>query len=198
MVDIKNVRTSGAYVLYRGLFVFQVGPTNDGDKLGVVRLGGHRENNETALETAKREVFEEASVHINPVSSKVTFYLKEWDDNPNEVQIIDDISPVLIKGIEPSFTVMYLSYTNTQPHPTSESHGLLMLSPNDVHRICNNEFTLNDFQKQDGLFIIKKKIDRNLVLQPFPQLLFLSKLLIEEPELMNYYLKHPFPCNSTS
>lgn len=57
MIIPNNARTSGAYVLYNGLFIFQVGPTKEGDKLGVVRLGGHREGNETALETAKREVF---------------------------------------------------------------------------------------------------------------------------------------------
>lgn len=43
---LGNVRTSWAYVLYNGFFVFQVGPTKNGDKLGVVRLGGHRENEE--------------------------------------------------------------------------------------------------------------------------------------------------------
>ncbi len=32
---MEDVRTSGAYVLYNGLFVFQVGPTKNGDKLGV-------------------------------------------------------------------------------------------------------------------------------------------------------------------
>lgn len=41
MIQIdKNVRTAGAYVIYKNLFVFQVGPTNKGDTLGVVRLGG--------------------------------------------------------------------------------------------------------------------------------------------------------------
>lgn len=43
---LGNVRTSWAYVLYNGFFVFQVGPTKNGDKLGVVRLGRHRENEE--------------------------------------------------------------------------------------------------------------------------------------------------------
>lgn len=51
----KEIRTSGAYVLYKGSFVFQFGPTKKGDKLGVVRLGGHRENKEMALETAIRK-----------------------------------------------------------------------------------------------------------------------------------------------
>ncbi|WP_372708536.1 hypothetical protein [Bacillus sp. CDB3] len=63
MIDInRNVRTSGAYVLYNNLFIFQVGPTSKGDTLGVVRLGGHKEYDETAIETAKREVKEEAAM----------------------------------------------------------------------------------------------------------------------------------------
>jgi len=33
MITPNNARTSGAYVLYKGLFIFQVGPTKDGDSL---------------------------------------------------------------------------------------------------------------------------------------------------------------------
>lgn len=192
IVDIaNNVRTSGAYVLYNGLFLFQVGPTKDGKKLGVVRLGGHRENSETAIETAKREVFEEASVNINLINSKATFYLKEWDEVPNKVQVKDNIAPVLIKGSEDSsFTVMYLSNTDTEPKPESETQGLLLLSPKDVHLICNKQLTLTEYQKLNGLSIIKNEINRDLILKPFPQLIFLSKLLTEESELINTYLRN--------
>ncbi len=41
--------------MYKNLFVFQVGPTSKGDTLGVVRLGGHKEADETAVETAKEK-----------------------------------------------------------------------------------------------------------------------------------------------
>ena len=82
-MELTNFRTSGAYVLYRGRFVFQVGPNKDNSALGIVRLGGHREKNETALETAKREVWEEAGVHIDVIDSLDTYHFQEWDDKPS-------------------------------------------------------------------------------------------------------------------
>ncbi|WP_417900838.1 NUDIX domain-containing protein [Bacillus haimaensis] len=192
MINITSniVKTSGAYILYSGLFPFQVGPTKEGDKLGVVRLGGHRENNETALEAAKREVFEEASMIITPVSSPVTYYKTEWDEKPVIIKVDDEISPVLIKGNrEKSLSVMYLSYANNKPKPSSETNGLLLLTPDDVQLICNNKITLNEYLQQNGIAILKRKLNQNLILEPFPQLLFLSELLKEEPALMKEFLK---------
>lgn len=193
MVNSKDVRTSGAYVLYKGLFIFQVGPTKDGDKLGVVRLGGHREGNETALATAKREAFEEAKVNIIPFNSKNTFYLKEWNDEPARVKVNEPISPILIKGSgEASYTVMYLSYALTKPIPSSETKGLMLLTPASIDLICNDAITLNAYHKLDGISILQADIDHNLVLEPFPQLIFLSKLLKKETELMNSYIKNSY------
>ena len=170
-----NVRTSGAYVLYKGLFVFQVGPTKEGDKLGVVRLGGHREGNETALETAKREVFEEAQVEMIPFNPNTTFSLSEWNEEPTKVNIDEPVVPILMKGNEESsYSIMYLSNTLTLPAPSSESKGLLLLSPENVQFICQKKITLIDYQKMGGVSILKTEIDKNLILQPFPQLLFLS------------------------
>ncbi|SDN56166.1 hypothetical protein SAMN05518871_10611 [Psychrobacillus sp. OK028] len=189
MLIPKNVRTSGAYVLYKGLFVFQVGPTKEGDKLGVVRLGGHREGNETALDTAKREVFEEAQVEITTFNPNTTFYLSEWNEEPTKVYINEPVVPILIKGNEESsYTIMYLSNTLTLPVPSSESKGLLLLSPENVQLICQKKISLSDYQKLDGVSILKTEIDMNLILQPFPQLLFLSRLLNEETKLMERFV----------
>lgn len=188
MLIPNDIRTSGAYVLYKGLFVFQVGPTKEGDKLGVVRLGGHREDNETAWDTAQREVFEEAQVKISPFSSNTTFYLSEWNEEPTKVKINESIAPILIKGNEESlYTIMYLSDSSTLPTPSSESKGLLLLSPANVHLICRKKISLSDYQKLGGVSIIKSEIDTNLTLKPFPQLLFLSRLLNEETELMEHF-----------
>ena len=189
MLIPNNVRTSGAYVLYKGLFVFQVGPTKEGDKLGVVRLGGHREGNETALDTAKREVFEEAHVEITPFNPNTTFYLSEWNEEPTKVKINEPTVPILIKGNEESsYTIMYLSDTLTLPIPSSESKGLLLLSPENVQLICRKKISLSDYQKLDGVSILKAEIDRSLILQPFPQLLFLSRLLNAETKLMEHFI----------
>lgn len=189
MIIPNNARTSGAYVLYKGLFIFQVGPTKEGDKLGVVRLGGHREGNETALETAKREVFEEAQVEIAPINPNKTFYLSEWNEEPTKVNINEPIVPILIKGNEESsYTIMYLSNTLTLPSPSSESKGLLLLSPENVRLICQNKISLSDYHNLDGVSILKTELDMNLILQPFPQLLFLSRLLNEETKLMEHII----------
>lgn len=189
MLIPNNVQTSGAYVLYKGLFVFQVGPTKDGDKLGVIRLGGHREGNEMALDTAKREVFEEAQVEITTYNPSTTFYLSEWDEEPTKVNIHDPVVPILIKGNEESYyTLMYLSHTLTLPAPSSESKGLLLLSPENVQLICQKQISLSDFQKLNGVYIQRQEIDSNLILQPFPQLLFLSRLLHEETNLIECFM----------
>lgn len=189
MIIPNNARTSGAYVLYNGLFIFQVGPTKEGDKLGVVRLGGHREGNETALETAKREVFEEAQVEITPINPNITFYLSEWNEKPTKVNINEPIVPILVKGNEESsYTIMYLSNTLTLPTPSSESKGLLLLSPENVLLICQNKISLSDYHNLDGVSILKTELDMNLILQPFPQLIFLSRLLNEETKLMEHII----------
>ncbi len=180
----QDVKTSGAYVLYRGLFIFQVGPTEEADKLGVVRLGGHKEFEETALETARREVFEEASMKITPINSSITYHMSEWGNNPSIIQLDEEVAPILVKGNEQeSLSIMYLSYSENEPSPSSETNGLLLLTPEDIHFICNNKITLNDFIKQNGKAILKGNINRDLFLTPYPQLLFLSKLLKEHPDL---------------
>lgn len=187
MTDInihQYVKTSGAYVLYRGLFIFQVGPTKEADKLGVVRLGGHKEFEETALETARREVFEEASMKITPINSSITYHLSEWGNNPSIIKLDEKIAPILVKGNEQeSLSIMYLSYSENEPYPSSETNGLLLLTPEDIHLICNHHITLNDFIKQNGKAVLKGNINRDLFLTPFPQLIFLSKLLKEHPDL---------------
>ena len=182
----QNVNTSGAYVLYQGFFIFQVGPTKDADQLGVVRLGGHKEFQETALETAKREVFEEASIKITPINSPITYHINEWGNQPSKIRLDEEIAPILIKGDEQeSLSIMYLSYTENEPIPSAETNGLLLLTPEDIHYICNNKITLNDFIQQNGLAKLKGNINRDLFLTPFPQLKFLSTLLKENSDWLS-------------
>jgi len=62
----KNTKAAGAYVLHNGYFPFMFGRSTHHKKneLGVVRFGGHREKNETAVQCAVREVQEEASLDV--------------------------------------------------------------------------------------------------------------------------------------
>ncbi|MBJ8052268.1 NUDIX domain-containing protein [Bacillus cereus] len=190
MIDInRNVRTSGAYVLYKNLFVFQVGPTRKGDTLGVVRLGGHKENNETAVETAKREVKEEAAIDITILNSPSTYYKENWNAQSKKIIVENEVEPILIiNSLDESLSIMYVAYSEIQPKPSSETNGLLLLSLRDIELICIGKITLNDFINQGGVTILKEKMNKELVLQPFPQLLFLAELLKEDPTLLYHFL----------
>ncbi|MBT2636896.1 NUDIX domain-containing protein [Bacillus sp. ISL-39] len=184
-MQTKHVRTSGAYIMYKGLFPFQVGPTRKGDKLGVVRLGGHREKGESAQETAIREVFEESSMKIKLVNSPVTFFKKEWNDTAIKIQSSENIAPILVKGAGPTAsTAMYLAYSNTAPVPSSETSGLLLLSREDISLICKQKITLEKFIEQGGKVMLSQKINLGLSLEPFPQLLFLAELFEKEASLI--------------
>ncbi|MCM3666133.1 NUDIX hydrolase [Mesobacillus subterraneus] len=185
----QHVRTSGAYVLYNGLFPFQVGPTRKGDKLGVVRLGGHREGDEKAIQTAEREVLEESSMKINIINSPITFYKRDWNHSASKIRTEDEIAPILIKGSDPdSSTAMYLAHSESEPRPSSETSGLLLLTPKDVHLICKQRITLNDYLNQHGRALFKRKLNKNLLLEPFPQLQFLAELFENETELMMMFM----------
>lgn len=185
----KNVRTSGAYVMYKNLFVFQVGPTSKGDRLGVVRLGGHKEDEETAVETAKREVREEATIDITILSSPSTYYKQNWNAQSKKIKVENEIDPILIiDSPDETLSIMYMAYSENEPTPSSETNGLLLLSVSDIRLICSKAITLNDYIKQGGIAILKEKMDKELILQPFPQLLFLAELLKEDPVLLQQFL----------
>ncbi|HDR7356045.1 NUDIX domain-containing protein [Bacillus wiedmannii] len=190
MIQIdKNVRTAGAYVVYKNLFVFQVGPTSKGDTLGVVRLGGHKEGDETAVETAKREVKEEATIDIAILSSPCTYYKKNWDAQSKKIIVENEINPILIiDSRDETLSTMYMAYAENEPTPSSETNGLLLLSVNDIRLICSKEITLNDYIKQDGIAVLKEKMNKELILQPFPQLMFLAELLKKDPVLLQQFL----------
>ncbi|AZJ20651.1 DNA mismatch repair protein MutT [Bacillus wiedmannii bv. thuringiensis] len=185
----KNVRTSGAYVMYKNLFVFQVGPTSKGDTLGVVRLGGHKEDEETAVETAKREVREEATIDITILSSPSTYYKQNWNAQSKKIKVENEIDLILIiDSSDETLSIMYMAYSENEPTPSSETNGLLLLSVSDIRLICSKAITLNDYIKQGGIAILKEKMDKELILQPFPQLLFLAELLKEDPVLLQQFL----------
>ncbi|MGH0425924.1 NUDIX hydrolase [Bacillus pretiosus] len=185
----KNVRTSSAYVMYKNLFVFQVGPTSKGDTLGVVRLGGHKEDEETAVETAKREVREEATIDITILSSPSTYYKQNWNAQSKKIKVENEIDPILIiDSPDETLSIMYMAYSENEPTPSSETNGLLLLSVSNIRLICSKAITLNDYIKQGGIAILKEKMDKELILQPFPQLLFLAELLKEDPVLLQQFL----------
>ncbi|OTW72589.1 DNA mismatch repair protein MutT [Bacillus thuringiensis serovar roskildiensis] len=190
MIQIdKNVRTSGAYVIYKNLFVFQVGPTRKGDTLGVVRLGGHKEDKETSVETAKREVKEEAAIDITIFSSPSIYYKENWSAQAKKIKVENEINPILIiDSPDETLSIMYMAHSENEPTPSAETNGLLLLSVSDIRLVCSKEITLNEYIKQGGMAILKEKMDKELILQPFPQLMFLAELLKEDPVLLQQIL----------
>ena len=171
------MRTAGAYVVYKNLFIFQVGPTSKGDTLGVVRLGGHKEADETAVETAKREVKEEAAIDITILSSPSIYYKENWSAQSKKIKVENEINPILIiDSPHETLSIMYMAHSKNEPDPSSETNGLLLLSVSDIKLICSKEITLNDYIKQGGIAILKEKMNKELSLTPFPEHMFFSEL----------------------
>lgn len=189
MVIDKQVKTAGAYVWYDGYFPFQFGPTKAGSHLGVVRFSGHRENDETAWETAVREVREESMMEINIIHSPKTFLLTAWEKRPIEVKIDDGISPILIKGQpDETLSIMFLAYSANPPQPSSETKGILLLTPDDIQLICTHEITLKEFLERNGKAMYTDTLNEDLILLPYPQLVFLSQLLNNEVKMMQNFM----------
>lgn len=176
---VDSIKTAGVFLLYGKRFAFMVGPDKSGERLGVVRLGGHIEENEEIIDCVRREVGEEASVCIKLVSSPITFYMTNWDKETHEV--IDcsvfDIKPIVIKGDKSGATALYLAYTEEPLTPAAEAHGIVLLSENDIARICNEKTSLNTFISQGGELLQSKYMNFDWELSAGSHLRFLNNLI---------------------
>lgn len=189
MTDIQNapIHTAGAYVCIEGLYLFTIGIRPYQGRIPVVRLGGHREGQETGWQCAAREVFEEANLVIKPVSPTMT-YLSDGDSGKKEIKIIrwqhkcePEHTPLLVVSYrrEDSYalSLMYLALAEGIPQPSSEVKGLLLLNDDDIHDLCNQPITLEHFLSRGGKAIMDSEFDTSLILEPFIQLRLLSKIL---------------------
>lgn len=57
-----------------------IGPDHSGEKLRIVRIGGHIEGNESLIAALEREVKEEGDIKVKLIDSSATFYKKTWND----------------------------------------------------------------------------------------------------------------------
>lgn len=189
MIDIQNARinTAGAYVCVNGLYPFVIGIRPYNGHIPVVRLGGHREEHETGWQCAAREVYEETNLQIKPIFPQTT-YLSDWDHietEPQEIQwgekIDQEPAPILVvshrREDEVSLSLMYLADTEGLPTPSSEVKGLLLLEEEEVHSLCQEPLTLEQYLSQGGKAILNDGFDTRLVLEPFIQLRLLSRIL---------------------
>ncbi|MGF7056957.1 NUDIX hydrolase [Brassicibacter mesophilus] len=187
----KQVNTAGAFILFNDLFVFMVGPNQEND-LYVVRLGGHKENNETAVECLKREINEEASISVIPVNSPITYYVESWNEEPCLLSksLKGDLCPIIIKGKENgSLSLLYFAYSDEEPKPDSETHGILFLTLKDIDSISNEMITIEDFLKSGGKALFRKELRKDVTLKPGAHLSFLSMLCKRHPDLVDNFIR---------
>jgi ADP-ribose pyrophosphatase YjhB (NUDIX family) len=193
--EISNARinTAGAYVCLRGFYLFAIGIHPHHGNIPIVRLGGHREANETGWQCAVREVYEEANLHIQPLPPQRT-YLSAEDHLNTELQEIEwqnkfeqEPVPCLVVGHrqerEMILSLMYLAHAEEMPTPSSEVKGLLFLTREEIHGLCEKPQTLEGFLNSGGMAMMNAVFDKTLVLEPFLQLRLLSRILRKDPDL---------------
>lgn len=184
--SFRTIVTAGLFVHTGGLFPFQAGPDKSGQVLGVVRLGGHREEGETGWECASREAWEEASIRVTPVAPPATYWLEDGDNEQLYAGMWqeDEIAPVLVtQRANGDITPIYLAVSNDQPVPASETKALLLLSPEEIQRIVTAPITLRQYLEAGGNAVWKEQLPLDMILQPFPHLRLLHVLLRIHPEI---------------
>ncbi len=171
-----HVVKAGACVRIGDRFVFMFGPHPSGNYLGVVRLGGHREGDETPWECAAREVLEEATMHIRPVRVGTTYVvtdgaLTEVDWAPDEVR------PLMVTPFGDGVTVLYLAESEETPAPDAETKGLLMPTLAELRHMISSPVTLEQYLNEGGQAMIRVPMERGMRLECSYQLRLLAELL---------------------
>lgn len=192
---LEGFKTVGSFILYQDTLVFMIGPDNSGKKLGVVRLGGHIEANESLLQSLRREIMEEGSAKIKLVSSPCSFYKGNWGDI-NYYEITNnlgmDIKPLIIVGDKTRSTIVFLSYTLEEPKPSSEACGIIFLRENDIQDICTRRLRLRDFLDNGGKLVQQKQIDYDMEMHAGVHLAFLNRLIEDKNDLVHRYITRDF------
>ena len=175
-IQDARINTAGAYVRLHGLYVFAIGIQPHNGRIPVVRLGGHRKENETSWQCAVREALEEANLQIKALLPQTT-YLWGWDQletEPQGIQWQQDPAPFLVvtyrRGEQTTLSLMYLAQTEDIPMPSSEVKGLLLLEEAEIHHLCREPVTLKQYLQTGGKAILQDEFDHHRILEPFAQL----------------------------
>jgi ADP-ribose pyrophosphatase YjhB (NUDIX family) len=188
----NSVQTVGAFVIYKDKFAFMIGPNKERNRLGIVRFGGHVELGESISECLHREMLEEISTTVKIVNSPVTYYKESWEETlitelnqsfPSEHQ------PIAVVGDSIRSTALFLSYADSELRPSSETHGIILLSKDEVKKVCTNRFTLKEFLKDSGELVEGKKIDYDMEILAGPHLKFLYFLIENNNKLIDKYIR---------
>jgi ADP-ribose pyrophosphatase YjhB (NUDIX family) len=189
VIDLHQTRinTAGAYVCVQGLYPFALGSRPNQGRIPVIRLGGHREQGETGWQCARREVYEETGLSIQPLAPPATYYV-DFDDPEASLQQVrwertdeQEAIPCLVVGYcrdgQSWLSLMYLAQAEQLPRPCSEIHGLLLLDREAIHWLCAASRTLEQYLARGGRALLSGEFDRSLLLEPFIQLRLLSKMM---------------------
>ena len=188
-----GINTAGAYVCINGFYLFAIGIRPHNGHIPIVRLGGHREGNETGWGCAVREVHEESNLQIKPLLPQTT-YLCDWDHIDAELEemlwrhkIEQEPTPMLVityrREDRIHLSIMYLAHAEGIATPSSEVQGLLLLEKEEIHHICREPLTLEGYLARGGRAILNAEFDTKLLLEPFAQLRLLSRILNVQPEI---------------
>jgi 8-oxo-dGTP pyrophosphatase MutT (NUDIX family) len=193
---IDEVATAGAYVLLDGRFPFMIGPTRDGDRLAVVRLGGHREAGESPWQCAAREVLEESGLTIQAVAPPGTYWLAPEAGTPDHDRLMPGDWPpespavhapiFIVRGTATQadrLSIMYLARAEGRPEPLNEARGLLLLAPAEIFALVSRPITLAQHLRAGGCAILHDGLPHDLPLFPHLQLQILAALLRRHPDL---------------
>jgi hypothetical protein len=190
-IQKASVNTAGAYVCLNGLYPFAIGTQPYNGCIPVVRLGGHREAQETGWQCAVREVFEETGLQIDLLSPKTTYLLPDGDHPEGYLEKIQwqpeteqEHTPILVVAYcqagKTLLSLMYLAQAHKMPTPSSEIKGLLLLEKHDIHRLCREPVTLGQYLDHGGKALLHYEFDQSLILEPLIQLRLLSRILLTD------------------
>lgn len=182
-----KLNTAGAYVSIQGRYLFALGIEPHHGRIPVVRLGGHREKDETGWQCAVREIREEASLSLRPLRPRLTylFHAEQPEDGPSALggwpERKHEPSPFVVVAYvredESILSLMYLSQADGNPLPSCEVRGLVLLTESEIQDLCRKPTTLRTFLEQGGQVILNGEFDLDRILEPFIQLRLLSGLL---------------------
>lgn len=189
---LGDFETVGSFIIYKDTLAFMIGFNQSGEKLRIVRIGGHIEKNESLIDALEREIKEEGDIKVKLIDSSTTFYKKSWEDEKySEItnNIAWDIKPLIIIGDSRRSTALFLSYAEKEPKPSSEAAGIIFLKENDIKDICSKRMTLREFINRGGKLIQQNELDYDMEICAGCHIEFLNRLIEDKPHFIQKYME---------